>query len=422
MIKSKEGNGEIMEFYPREYYLKKIRPFYHDHELIKVLTGIRRSGKSTILNLIKKELESSGIQKEQIIDINLDKRGFKSIKTPEALERMIDELSAGKDFYYLFIDEIQNVDGFEEIINAYREEGNYSIFITGSNSYLLSGELITKLTGRYLEFEIHTLDFAEFLDMKKFYQKPVNSNLLIELNEYILNGGFPYALQLDEADAKRTYIENVIREIIGKDIRKKAKVRHLLVFERVMNFVINNFGAPINVKKIRKYFHDQEKININENTIARYLQIMENAKIIKGCSRFDMKSKRSLSGEKKYYLADLSFFFTRNTDNRINYGPVLENIIFNYAESRNYSVSIGKIGKLECDFILRDNQMNYAYVQVSYTILANRETEDREYRPLEMIPDNYPKYVLTADYLLQKRNGIKHENIMEFMKENKRFG
>ena len=410
-----------MEFYPREYYLKKIRPFYHDHELIKVLTGIRRCGKSTILNLIKKELASAGIQKEQIIDINLDKRGFKSIRTPEALERKIDELSAGKNFYYLFVDEIQNVDGFEEIINVYREEGNYSIFITGSNSYLLSGELITKLTGRYLEFEIHTLDFAEYLDMKQFYQKPVNSNLLIELNDYILNGGFPYSLQLDETDAKRTYIENVIREIINKDIRKKAKVRHLSVFERVMNFVINNFGAPVNVKKIHKYFHDQEKININENTIARYLQIMENAKIIKSCSRFDMKSKRSLSGEKKYYLADLSFFFTRNTDNRINYGPVLENIIFNYAESRNYSVSIGKIGKLKCDFILRDNQMNYAYVQVSYTILASRETEDREYRPLEMIPDNYPKYVLTADYLLQKRNGIKHENIMEFMKENRRF-
>ena len=410
-----------MEFYPREYYLKKIRPFYHDHELIKVLTGIRRSGKSTILNLIKMELESAGIQKEQIIDINLDKRGFKSIRTPEALEKKIDELSAGKDFYYLFIDEIQNVDGFEEIINAYREEGYYSIFITGSNSYLLSGELITKLTGRYLEFEIHTLDFAEYLDMKQFYQKPVNSNLLIELNDYILNGGFPYSLQLDDTDAKRTYIENVIREIIDKDIRRKAKVRHLSVFERVMNYVINNFGAPVNVKKIRKYFHDQEKININDNTIARYLQIMENAKVIKSCSRFDMKSKRSLSGEKKYYLADLSFFFTRNTDNRINYGLVLENIIFNYAESRNYSVSIGKIGKLECDFILRDNQMNYAYVQVSYTILASRETEDREYRPLEMIPDNYPKYVLTADYLLQKRNGIKHENIMKFMKDNRRF-
>ena len=410
-----------MEYYPRENYLKKIRPFYHDHELIKVLTGIRRCGKSTIFSLIKKELEDSGIEKEQIVDINLDKRGFKNIKTPAALEKKIDELAAGKEFCYLFIDEIQNVDGFEEIINAFREEGNYSIFITGSNSYLMSGELVTKLTGRYLEFEIHTLDFDEFLEIKSFYHKPVNPNLLVELNEFILNGGFPYSIQLDDIDAKRLYIENVIKEIIGKDIRQKAKVRHLSVFERVMNYVINNFGAPINVKKIRKYFHDQEKININENTIARYLRIMENAKIITACSRFDMKSKHSLTGEKKYYLADLSFFFTRNTDNRINYGPVLENILFNYAESRNYSVSIGKIGKLECDFILRDNQMNYAYVQVSYTILASRETEDREYRSLEMIPDNYPKYVLTTEYLLQRRNGIKHENIMDFMKENRSF-
>lgn len=410
-----------MEYYPREHYLKRIRPFYHDCELIKVLTGVRRCGKSTILNLIKKELEASGIKKEQIIDINLDKKGYKSIKTPEALEKKIEELAAGEGFYYLFIDEIQNVAGFEEVINAFREDGNYSIFITGSNSYLLSGELITKLTGRYLEFEIHTLDFGEFIEMKQFYQKTVNSNLIIELDEFILNGGFPYAIQLDDADAKRAYIENVIREIVGKDIRQKAKVRHLSVFERVMNFVINNFGAPINVKKIRKYFHDQEKTNINENTIARYLQILENAKIIKSCPRFDMKSKHSLTGEKKYYLADLSLFFTRNTDNRINYGPVLENIVFNYAESRNYSVSIGKIGKLECDFILRDNQMNYAYVQVSFSILASKETEDREYRPLEMIPDNYPKYVLTTDYLLQKRNGIKHENIMEFMKDNRRF-
>ena len=421
MIHLNKWNGGGMEYYPREHYLKRIRPFYHDSELIKVLTGVRRCGKSTILNLIKKELEASGIKKEQIIDINLDKKGYKSIKTPEALEKKIEELAAGEGFYYLFIDEIQNVAGFEEVINAFREDGNYSIFITGSNSYLLSGELITKLTGRYLEFEIHTLDFGEFIEMKQFYQKTVNSNLIIELDEFILNGGFPYAIQLDDADAKRAYIENVIREIIGKDIRQKAKVRHLSVFERVMNFVINNFGAPINVKKIRKYFHDQEKTNINENTIARYLQILENAKIIKSCPRFDMKSKHSLTGEKKYYLADLSIFFTRNTDNRINYGPVLENIVFNYAESRNYSVSIGKIGKLECDFILRDNQMNYAYVQVSYSILASKETEDREYRPLEMIPDNYPKYVLTTDYLLQKRNGIKHENIMEFMKDNRRF-
>ena len=192
-----------MELYVRENYLKKIRPFYHDCELIKVLTGIRRCGKSTILNMIKNELLAGGIREEQIIDINLDKRGFRSIKTPDELEKKIDELSCAGEQNYLFIDEIQNVDGFEEVINAFREEGNYSIFITGSNSYLLSGDLVTKLTGRYLEFEIHTLDFGEYLGMKQLYKKPVDPNQMLEFNEYILNGGFPYAVQLDDTDAKR---------------------------------------------------------------------------------------------------------------------------------------------------------------------------------------------------------------------------
>ena len=410
-----------MELYIRENYLKKIRPFYHDCELIKVLTGIRRCGKSTILNMIKDELLTAGIRKDQIIDINLDKRGFRSIKTPDELEKKIDELSCRAERKYLFIDEIQNVDGFEEVVNAFREEGNYSIFITGSNSYLLSGELITKLTGRYIEFEIHTLDFSEYLGMKQLYKKPVDPNQMIEFNEYILNGGFPYALQLDDADSKRAYVKNVVKEIIEKDIRKKAKVRHLSVFERVISFVINNFGASINIKKIQKYFREQENTRINENTIARYIQILENAKIITRCSRFDMKSRKSLTGEQKYYLADLSLYFAQNTDNRINYGPVLENIMFNYAKSRNYAVSIGRIGNLECDFILRDNNMNYAYAQVAYTILVSRETEDREYRPLEKIRDNYPKFVFTMDYLIQKRNGIRHENIMEFINSNRRF-
>ena len=410
-----------MEFYKRENYLKRIRPFYHDCEMIKVLTGIRRCGKSTLLSLIRDELISSGVRKEQIIEINLDKRKYKSIKTPEMLEKKIEELSSDTELNYLFIDEIQNVDGFEEVINAFREEGNFSIFITGSNSYLLSGELVTKLTGRYLEFEIGTLDFGEYLEIKQFYDKHVDANMMSELNDFILSGGFPYSVQLDDPDAKRTYVENVVNEIIVKDITRRAKIRHLSVFERVMNYVINNFGSTINVKKIQKYFHDQEGINIGINTITRYLQILENAKIITRCSRFDVKSKRSLRGEQKYYLADLSIYYVRNTDNRINYGPVLENIVFNYAKSRNYDVSVGRIGELECDFILRDNQMNYAYAQVAYTILASRETEDREYRSLEIIRDNYPKYVMTTDYLLQKRNGIKHVNLMEFMKENRRF-
>ena len=410
-----------MRYYKREFYLEKIRPFYHDTEMIKVLTGIRRCGKSTIMEMIKNELAASGVNKEQIIDINLDKRGFKSIKTPDELEKCIDSLVKSEGTQYLFVDEIQNVRDFEPVINAYREEGNYSIFITGSNSYLLSGELITKLTGRYLEFEIQTLSFAEYEGMKAFYKVAVSTDPQQDFDDFILNGGFPYTVRLKDPAAKRSYVENIINEIIQKDIRSKNRIRHIDVFERVMNYIINNFGATINVSRIHDYFVRQEKLNITQDTIARYIQILENAKIIIKCSRFDMKSRRSLSGEQKYYLADLSLYFCRNTDNRINYGPVLENVVFNYARNKGYAVSVGRIGKLECDFIVRKIQMDYAYIQVAYTILISEETEDREYRPLEMIKDNYPKYVMTMDRLLQKRNGIQHVNLVDFLKDGKDF-
>lgn len=410
-----------MRYYKRELYLKKIRPFYHDTEMIKVLTGIRRCGKSTILEMIKGELIDEGVSKEQIIDINLDKRGFKSIKKADDLEKCIDSMTLSDGAHYLFIDEVQNVTDFEPVINAFREEGNYSIFITGSNSYLLSGDLITKLTGRYIEFEIQTLSFAEYQGMKAFYHISEASDNQAEFDEYIINGGFPYAVRIEDPSAKRVYVENVVDEIIKKDIKSKNRIRHISVFERVMRYIINNFGSTTNIKKIHEYFLNEENLSITEDTIARYVQILENARIISRCSRFDMKSKRSLSGEQKYYLADLSLYFCRNTDNRINYGPVLENIVYNYAKSMGYSVSVGRIGKLECDFIVRGSEMNYAYIQVAYTILSSRETEDREYRPLELIRDNYPKYVMTEDRLIQKRNGIIHVNIEDFIKGGNAF-
>lgn len=410
-----------MRYYKRELYLKKIRPFYHDTEMIKVLTGIRRCGKSTILEMIKGELIDEGVSKEQIIDINLDKRGFKSINKADDLEKRIDSMSLSGGTHYLFIDEVQNVTDFEPVVNAFREEGNYSIFITGSNSYLLSGDLITKLTGRYIEFEIQTLSFAEYEGMKAFYHISEASDNQEEFDEYILNGGFPYAIRIEDPSAKRVYVENVVDEIIKKDIKSKNRIRHISVFERVMGYIIHNFGSTTNIKKIHEYFLNEEKLSITEDTIARYVQILENARIISRCSRFDIKSKKSLSGEQKYYLADLSLYFCRNTDNRINYGPVLENILYNYAKSMDYSVSVGRIGKLECDFIVRGSQMNYAYIQVAYTILSSRETEDREYRPLELIRDNYPKYVMTEDHLLQKRNGIIHVNLEDFIRGGNAF-
>lgn len=410
-----------MNLYKREKYLKKIRPFYSEEDLIKVITGVRRCGKSSLMETICDELKQTmGVKDEQIIYIDLDSRKNRNIKTADALETLIESQTMPKEKIYLFIDEIQNVDSFEEVINGYRTDGGYSIFITGSNSYLLSGELSTKLTGRYIEFELYTLSFDEYLEMKRFYNKDINPNTIVELNNYILEGGFPRTIQFDDLQVKRTYTESVVREIFEKDIRKRVKIRNREAFESVEHFIINNFGATTSISGLQESL-EKNGMKISRATLSNYIKILVDAKILYECSRFDMKSKKSLSGEKKYYVSDLSFYFSLNTDNKINYGPVLENIVYFYAKSQGYSISVGRIGKLECDFILRDHKMNYAYVQVAYTIALSKITEDREYKSLESIRDNYPKYVMTTDYLLQNRNGIKHVNLIDFIISNSKF-
>lgn len=372
------------------------------------------------MEIISQELLDSGINEDDICFINLDKRGYKNIKTAEQLDTLIVSLEHSKNTKYLFIDEIQNVEGFEEVINGFREEGDYSIFISESNSYMLSGELVTKLTGRYIEFEIYTLSFEEYIDMKKFYGKTIDSNMLIELNKYLNEGGFPRTIFFDDLHDKRTYVTEVIKEIFEKDIFKRVKVKNRDAFELVKNYIINNYGLTTSINNIT--FNLEKSGNSLKNiTVSKYIKALIDAKILYECERFDMRSKKSLHGEKKYYLADLSFSFLSNPDSRINYGPALENIVFIYSKSYDYSVSVGRIGKLECDFILKDKNLNYSYLQIAYTILESRTTEDREYKSLEMIKDNYPKYVMTTDYLLLKRNGIRHENIMDFLTKKNQF-
>lgn len=409
-----------MELYRREKYLQKIRPFYDACDLIKVISGVRRCGKSSLMEMIAEELKDRGIKEENILYMDLDKRAYRKVKTPDDLDHLIASGLQGSGTYYLFIDEIQNVKGFEEVLNGFRTDGGVSIFITGSNSYMLSGELVTKLTGRYVEFEIYTLSFDEYINMKAFYHREINSNLLIELNQYILEGGFPRTVQIEDMAAKRTYVNEVVREIFEKDIRRRVKIKDTAAFETVRNFMINNFGATTSINSLHAALR-KAGISFGRSTLSRYIQVLLDAKILYECSRFDMKSKRALSGEKKYYLADLSFYFALNTDNRINYGPTLENMVYFYARGLDYAVSVGRIGRLECDFILRDKELNYSYIQAAYTIGLSKETEEREYRALESIRDNYKKYLVTTDYLLQKRNGIEHVNLMEFMMGGKRF-
>ena len=407
--------------YKREKYLKRIRPFYESDDLIKIITGVRRCGKSSLMKMIEEELIIQGVNPDNIIYIDLDRRENRKIRTADQLEQLIDaNIKNSQKLNYLFVDEVQNVIGFEEVINGFRTDGGFSIFITGSNSYLLSGELVTKLTGRYLEFELYTLSFDEYVQMKQFFKKPVDSNTVAEFNKYILEGGFPRAVLIDEPEAKQTYVAGVISEIFEKDIRKRVKIKDVASFEAVRNFIINNFGATASIKSLTEALI-KSGMKITRPTVTRYIQTLVDAKILYECNRFDMKSKKALSGEKKYYLADLSFYFSQNTDNRINYGPVLENIVFLYARSMNYVISVGRIGMLECDFIFRDTQGDYSYMQVAYTIMLNKETEEREYKSLEKIKDNYTKYVATTDYALQKRNGILHINIIDHMMQGKSF-
>jgi len=409
-----------MDWYPRENYLKKIRGFYHATDIIKVITGVRRCGKSCLMETIACELKESGIPSENIIYFDLDSKDYNKILKPEQLEQLIESVSDINGTKYLFIDEVQNVEGFETVLNGFRETNEWSIFITGSNSYLLSGELMTKLTGRYIEFEMFPLSFEEYEDIKKFYGKEIAPDRQEELQNYILEGGFPRTILLDNMAAKRRYVQSVIDEIFEKDIRRRLKIRNKSTFETVQKYIINNFGATTSLKSLKKAI-EKTGTPISEATIARYIKALLDAKILYECPRFDMKSKKSLSGEKKYYLSDTGFYYVQNTDNRINFGPVLENITYIYARSHDYSVSVGRIGRLECDFILRDNEMRYSYVQVAYTIALSKDTEDREYKPLESIKDNYPKYVATADSLLQKRNGIEHINLVDFMRKGKDF-
>ena len=254
--------------------------------------------------------------------------------------------------------------------------------------------------------------------MKKFIGKDLDSNVYIEFEEFIKNGGFPGSLSYDNYSDRLVYTKNVITQIFEKDIKKHKRIKDKELFDVIQKFVINNFGSIISIGSIYNYLVNKEKISIDRRTIKSYVEALENAKIIYSCDLFDMKSKNVLSGEKKYYLADISIYFALNTDNRINYGPVLENILYTYLKSKDYSMSVGKIGNLECDFIARRGFDEYFYIQVTKNI-DDEKTEEREYKPFYKIKEMYPRYLFILDMVLQKNvMGINNVNIVDFIFNN----
>lgn len=399
--------------YPREKYLSRIRPFY-DSDIVKVITGIRRCGKSCILKSIMQELIAKG-KEDRVIYLPLDKRGYKYINTPQQLEEKIEEFIKDDEPYYLIIDEVQNVKGFESVVLAYEEEG-YSIFLAGSNSYLLSEEISTKLTGRYLSFETYPLDFNEYIEMKKFFNKEIK-DFTYEFNDYIICGGLPKTIEFDDLNSKQAYTKGVISEIFKKDVKTRNRISNVALFERIQSYIVNNYTSSFSLVNLYEELINSG-VKTKQITVKNYIELMKKAKLIYECNRFDLKSKKSLAREQKYYLADLSLYFSTNVDNSFNYGPSLENIVYLYLVSNGYEVSVGKIGNLECDFIVRKPDRDYAYIQVTYTLSAgdkelNDKIKEREYKPFRYIKEGYPRYIISLDTFRDYQEGVHHINAID---------
>ncbi len=393
----------------RERYLSRIRPFYNDKDVIKVLTGVRRCGKSTIMRQIIKEIGADHEDERALVYIDLDSKKNLKVRTADSLERLIDSGFGDYDGdRYLFIDEVQNVRGFEPLINAYRNDG-VSVFITGSNSYLLSGELVTKLTGRYIEFRIFTFSLSE---MQAFCQENDLDFIPSDaFQDYLLNGGYPKSFSYPDPENRMLYIRSVIEETIKKDILKNSKVRNKVLLNKLLDYILSTPGAEISSTSIADFLRS-EKIRTTPNTVNRYLDMIYASKLADRCMRFDIFGKKAMKTHYKSYVADISLhtsYPSRRHD--LKMGLILENMVYNELNARGYDVQIGKLRNTEVDFVVSDGR-GTAYVQVTY-LMPTSDTEDREERPLLRIDDNFPKYIISMDPIAVDRKGIKRLRLVE---------
>ena len=399
----------------REIYIKRIEPFI-DKDIVKVLTGIRRSGKSIMLKLIMEELEKRGLSKENFININFENLKNKSLCTAEALNNFILNKAKKNEKYYIFLDEIQEVSDWEKCINSLRAEEEYSfdIYITGSNAKLLSGELATYLAGRYVEFIIYPFSFKEFSEAIKYTDKEMNIQEIFK--KYILFGGMPFLHNLNfNEEASMQYLKDIYSSIILKDITQRNNIRDIDLLERIIAYIIMNVGNTFSATSISKFFKSENRKSSPE-TILNYIKACEEAMLIYRVQRNDLIGKKILNVNEKYYIADHGIRQAVFENNERDINQIFENIIYLELLRRGYNVKIGKIGDLEVDFVCTKNN-DKLYIQVAY-LLASNETIEREFSVLEKIQDNYPKYVISMDFFDMSRNGIKHLNIIDFLLKN----
>lgn len=391
----------------RDYYLKKIIPFI-DTDLVKVLTGIRRSGKSVMMLLIKDELIKRGVLTEQIISINFEDFDYIKLRDPFILNEWIKTKARGiKGKIYLFLDEIQEVSNWEQVINSFRVSLNIDIYITGSNAKLLSGDMATYLAGRYVQFDIYPFSYHEYLIARGV------SESATEFQQYIQLGGMPFLINLlYQKDASRQYLLDVYNSVLLKDIIQRNKIRDADLLERILMFSFSNIGNPFSASSIAKFLKSENRKQSND-TILNHLKACTSAYILNKIPRMDLQGKKLLTVNEKYYVADLGLRDALLGNKAKDIGQILENIVCLELLRRGYKVTVGKIGNLEIDFVAEKNGQRL-YIQVSY-LLADENTIDREFGVYGKIKDNYPKYVLSLDDFDFSRDGIIHENIRHFL-------
>ena len=390
----------------RQDYIEKIKPFINKH-IIKVLIGTRRSGKSTMLKQIIDLLLNDGIPQENIVWINFELSDYFEITDIEKLEEYIScqiENVVGK--IYLFFDEIQVVPQWEKLINSYFAKENFDIYITGSNSKLLSGEFATYLSGRYVELNIYPFSFREYIEYNG-----ITDDFRSHFYKYLEDGGMPSTYDYG-GDGKKLIIMDLYNSIVLKDIIQRNNIKNVDLLDRIMRFVMYNISQSFSANKVYKRLK-QNMVNLSVNTIYNYLKFFENACLIYQVKREDLQGKKILKYDEKYYLCDLGFRQAIIGNNQRDITRVIENIVYMELLRRGYEITIGKVGDLEVDFVCK-KQNKPIYIQVSY-LLTNEETIEREFRPLKNILDNYPKYVVTMDDVNMSHDGIEHLNLVDFL-------
>jgi len=396
----------------RELYLKRIRPFYQS-EMVKVITGIRRCGKSTIIKQIIQELLDDGVSTDRIIYINLEDYQYHKLCEADSLYQFVENKIGGSGKHYLLLDEIQNVNQFELVINSFRSTHDVSIFITGSNSKLLSGELATHLSGRTLSFRIMPFTYSEYCQLQSEEQSDKSREILMD--EYMNWGGFPLVCKESNENSKEIILSNIYDSVVLKDIIMRNKVASPNVLEKVLNYVIANSSTTISGNSIAAALTDKSQ-SVSAPTVYDYLKYIEDACICDKVSRYDIRGKKVLAFEEKFYVCDLGFFHLKKNRVKDEYGYLVETICYNELIARGYKVYIGKTHRGEVDFIVERGKEKF-YIQAAY-LLNDEKVLEREFGAYDAIDDHYPKYVITMDRTTVTRDGIIHLNLIDFLINN----